>query len=148
MGKGDPEGGRPLKTLTDEQRAQVEALAAYFSQEQIADYLGISRNTFSAIMDREPDVYERYKKGKAKAIGTIASSLIQKARDGDTACMIFFLKTQANWRETSRTEITGSDGGPIQQQHGGKVAINLKNLTDEELDALEATLSKAVEGDA
>ena len=50
--------------------------------------------------------------------------------------------------QRDKQEITGADGGPIQQQHSGKVAINLKNLTDEELDALEATLSKAVEGDA
>jgi transcriptional regulator with XRE-family HTH domain len=113
MGKGDPEGGRPAKTLTDEQRVQVEALAAYLSQDQIADYFGISRNTLIAIMDREPDVSERYKRGKAKAVGTIASSLIQKARDGDTACMIFYLKTQAKWRETDRLEHVGVEGSPI-----------------------------------
>jgi transcriptional regulator with XRE-family HTH domain len=113
MAKGDPEGGRPPKTLTDEQRVQVEALAAYLSQDQIADYFGISRNTLIAIMDREPDVSERYKRGKAKAVGTIASSLIQKARDGDTACMIFYLKTQAKWRETDRLEHVGVEGSPI-----------------------------------
>ena len=63
---------------------------------------------------------------------------------------IFQMKNRfaEDWRDTVKQEITGADGGPIQQQHSGKVAINLKNLTDEELDALEATLSKAVEGDA
>ena len=110
MGKGDPEGGRPLKTLTDDQRAQVEALAAYLSIEQIADYFGMSKVTFYAIMEREPDVSERYKRGKAKAIGAVAQNLIKKARDGDNACMMFYLKTQAGWRETSQVDHTSSDG--------------------------------------
>ena len=95
MGKGDPQGGRPAKTLTDEQRAQVEALAAYLTQEQIADYFGIARNTFIAIMEREPDISERYTRGKAKAIGAVAQGLIQQARNGDKVAAMFDLE-QAN----------------------------------------------------
>ena len=41
--------GRRAKKLTADQKAQVEALAAYLSQDQIADYLGITRPTFSAM---------------------------------------------------------------------------------------------------
>jgi hypothetical protein len=110
MGKGDPEGGRPLTTLTDEQRVQVEALSAYLTAEQIADYFGIGRTTFFAIMAREPDVSERYKRGKAKAVGAVAQNLIKKAREGDNACMMFYLKTQAGWRETQQVDHTSSDG--------------------------------------
>lgn len=98
---------RPEKTLTDEQRAEVETLAAVLNAEQIADYFGIGRTTFFAIMQRDPDVSERYKRGKAKAIGSIAKSLLTKAREGDTASMIFFLKTQAGWKETSAIEHAG-----------------------------------------
>ena len=115
MGKGDPQGGRPAKTLTDEQRAQVEALAAYLTQEQIADYFGISRNTFTAIMEREPDVSERYKRGKAKAIGAVAQGLIQQARNGDKVAAKFYLKTQAGWRETNQIDHTSSDGSMTPQ---------------------------------
>lgn len=71
---------------------------------QIADYFGIGRTTFFAILRRDADVAERYKKGKARAIGAIAQSLIAKARTGDTASMIFFLKTQAGWRERGEQE--------------------------------------------
>jgi hypothetical protein len=110
MGKGDPEGGRPLTTLTDEQRVQVEALSAYLTAEQIADYFGIGRTTFFAIMAREPDVSERYKRGKAKAVGAVAQNLIKKAREGDNACMMFYLKTQAGWRETQQVDHISSDG--------------------------------------
>jgi len=105
--------GRPKKTLTPEQIVQVEALAAVLSQEQLADYLGVGRPCFVSMMKRDPEILMRYKRGKANAIGTVAKGLLQKARDGDTTSAIFYLKTQAGWRETNRTEITGAEGEPF-----------------------------------
>ena len=102
--------GRPQKKLTDEQIAEVETLAAILSQEQIADYFGIARNTFAAIVDREPLVQERYLRGKAKAIGAVAQGLLQQARKGNITAAIFYLKTQAGWRETSVIEGPGPNG--------------------------------------
>ncbi len=101
-------GGRPAKKLTEEQLSQVEALAAYLSQDQIADYFSMGRTTFHHVMERQPEVSERYKKGKAKAIGSIAQSLIQQARDGNMAAAMFYLKTQAGWRETNKAELESS----------------------------------------
>jgi DNA-binding XRE family transcriptional regulator len=95
------------KVLSDVQRAEIETLGALLSQEQIADYLGISRTTFHAIMERDPDVAERYKRGKARAIAHVAKGLLQKARSGHTVSSIFYLKTQAGWRETDRLEHSG-----------------------------------------
>ena len=103
-------GGQPPKTLTTEQVAEVSTLAAVLSQEQIADYFGIARNTFIAICERQPEVLEQYKKGKARAIGIVAKGLLQKARDGDTASAIFYLKTQAGWKETQVIDNKSSDG--------------------------------------
>lgn len=105
--------GRKPKTLDEEQKAQVEALAAYLSQDQIADYFGVARNTFAAMVERDEEISERYKRGKAKAISSVAQGLLQKARDGDNACMMFYLKTQAGWRETQSVEHSGPDGGDI-----------------------------------
>jgi len=102
--------GRKPKTLDDDQRAQVEALAAYLTQEQIADYFGITRPTFAAMIERDDDISLRYKRGKAKAIGTVAQGLLQKARNGDTTSAIFYLKTQAGWRETTKIEGAGENG--------------------------------------
>ena len=104
---------RAVITLTEAQLAEVETLAAVLTTAQIADYFGIGRTTFFAMLDRDPGVAERYKRGKARAIGAIAQSLIQKARNGDTASMIFYLQTQAGWRETDRLEHTGAEGGPV-----------------------------------
>lgn len=91
-------------TLTDEQKAEVETLAAVLTAEQVADYFGIGRRTFYSMMPRDEEIAGRYKRGKAKDIGVIAQGLINKARAGDTTSMIFFLKTQAGWRETSQVE--------------------------------------------
>lgn len=96
--------GRPEKFLTDAQKAEVETLAAVLTSEQVADYFGIGRRTFYAMMARDEEIAARYKRGKARAIGAIAQGLINKARGGDTASMIFFLKTQAGWRETATVE--------------------------------------------
>jgi len=102
--------GRKAIELSEEQKAQVEALAAYLTQEQIADYFGITRPTFHAVMERDPDISLRYKRGKAKAIGAIAQGLIQQARAGDKVAAMFYLKTQAGWRETTHVDHSNTDG--------------------------------------
>ena len=102
--------GRKAIELTEDQKAQVEALAAYLTQEQIADYFGITRPTFHAMMEREPDILLRYKRGKAKAIGAVAQGLIQQARAGDKVAAMFYLKTQAGWRETTHIDHSNTDG--------------------------------------
>lgn len=108
--------GRKPKGLTPEQIGQVEGLASVLSMDQLADYFGIARSTFQEMCAREPEISGMYKRGRSKAVGAVAQGLLQRARDGDTASAIFYLKTQAGWRETSVTEHTGKDGGPIQTE--------------------------------
>jgi hypothetical protein len=126
--------GRKPKTLTDEQRAQVEALAAYLSQEQIADYFGIGKTTWFAMMNRDPDISERYKRGKAKAIGAVAQGLLQDARNGDRLSRLFYLKTQAGWRETTAHDHSSSDGTMVPETIIIRAAedINIDEADDEE----------------
>lgn len=99
---------RPVISLTPDQVREVETPAALLNQDQIADYFGIARNTFRAICERDAEVGEHYKRGKAKAIAHVANGLLQKARAGDTTSAIFYLKTQAGWRETASVEHTGT----------------------------------------
>lgn len=147
--------GRRPKTLTEAQKAEVETLAAVLTAEQIADYFGIGRTTLFAMMNRDAEIAERYKRGKARAIGAIAQSLIAKARAGDTTSMIFYLKTQAGWRETERIEHAVSPEPDSAQgaaerlrQHVAQVAARLasgraspaalEDLTDLELTGIAA----------
>lgn len=114
MGRGQGGGPKP-RVLTEEEKAQVEGLASVLSQDQMADYFGMTRPTLAAIMVREPEVALLYKRGRSKAIGAVAQGLLQRARDGDTASAIFYLKTQAGWRETAE---------PVQEE-AASLVINL-----------------------
>lgn len=105
--------GRPPKVLTKEQIGQVEKLSAVLSQDQMAEFFGISRPTFAAMLERDEELCLRYKKGRAKAIASIAGGLIKEARAGNIAAICFYLKTQGGWRETAVVE------------HGGKLTVNI-----------------------
>ena len=130
--------GRPPITLTPAQCREVETLAALLSQEQIADYFGIARNTFRAICARDEEVVAHYKRGKAKAIAHVANGLLQKARAGDTASSIFYLKTQAGWRETAAIEHSGPEGGPIELSNASRRLKDHIDRIAERIRAVEA----------
>ena len=106
---------RPKKRLDEKQITQVEALAAFLTLEQIADYFGVTRPTFDAICERQPEVFLQYKKGKSKAIANISQNLIKQAQDGNTTAAIFYLKTQAGWKETQQVDNISSDGSMTPQ---------------------------------
>jgi hypothetical protein len=122
--------GRTPTTLTEAQKAEVETLAAVLTAEQVADYFGIARRTFYALMERDEEIAARYKRGKARTIGVIAQGLINKARSGDTASMIFFLKTQAGWRETARIEHGVPEPDGPQERDAPSVVAMLTDFLD------------------
>jgi hypothetical protein len=117
------------KIILDEaQIAQVEALSAYLSIEQIANYFGFSEDTFYELKKRDPRILRAYKKGKAKAIGIVASKLMKLIDQGDVTAIIFYLKTQGGWSTDSKgTNI-------IKISFGNRTAIEIINST---LTALE-----------
>ena len=104
--------GRPRKTLGDDQIKQVEKLAAVMTQEQIADFLGISDRTLRRRMSEDQEVLSAYARGRARAIAGVATNLLQQAQGGNVRAMEFYLKTQAGWKETQVQEHTG-DGLPV-----------------------------------
>lgn len=97
-------GGRPPVVFDDAKIAQVEALAAVLSKKQMADYFGIDENTFRAVEERQPEVFQAYQKGRGKAIAGVGSNLITQARNGNVTAAIFYLKTQAGWKEDHTEE--------------------------------------------
>ena len=75
--------------------------------DDIATYLGITEKTLVKYYKEELAT------GAIRANATIAKTLFQKAKDGDTTACIFWLKTRAGWRETQKVELTGADGGAV-----------------------------------
>jgi len=92
-------GGRPKTEMTADQITELAVLAAVLNQEQIADYFGIPARTLRALMKRDEQVSAAYKKGRANAISSVATSLLKSAKEGNTTAQIFYLKTQAGWKE-------------------------------------------------
>jgi hypothetical protein len=107
---------RPTFNPTDEQRRQVENLAAFgVPVEQIVhlvlDKAGkpISEKTLRKYFRTELAT------GHVKANAKIAKTLFEKAAAGDTTAMIFWLKTRARWKEVPQAvELTGAAGGPME----------------------------------
>jgi hypothetical protein len=86
-----------LHKPTGESREAVRSLASFgVSREEIAKYIKIDPDTlvkyYSDILDT----------AKTNANRNIAEMLYQKALKGDTTCMIFWLKTQAKFREVDK----------------------------------------------
>lgn len=91
---------RPRGALTAEQIAQLEKLAAHLTLEQIADFFNVSSRTLRRRMHNDARILSAYKKGRAAAIDEVARSLLDLAKAKNLTAIIFYLKTQAGWRET------------------------------------------------
>lgn len=62
-------------------------------QSDVARIIGIDEKTLRKHYRDELDL------AKARANATIGGALFNKAKSGDTTAMIFWMKTQAGWRE-------------------------------------------------
>ena len=92
-------GGRPQIVFDEDQVIELKALAAVLSKRQLADYFCISETTLREIEARQPEVSDAYKNGRARAIASVGGNLISQAKAGNTSAAIFYLKTQAGWKE-------------------------------------------------
>jgi len=100
--------GRPPYLVTADTRKQVYNLSIVGTRyNDIALVLGISDDTLTKYYKSELE------KGRIEANAAVAGTLYEKAKQGDTSSMIFWLKTRAQWSEKNTTELTGEGGAPI-----------------------------------
>lgn len=93
---------------THEQRELVKLHATVGTrQDSIARIIGIDPKTLRLHYREELD------NSKDQANAVIGGALFNKAKAGDTAAQIFWMKTRAGWKETAVVEHTGADGGPV-----------------------------------
>ncbi len=100
---------------TAEQRRLVEQLAAFGVPLDMMVHMlpGAAGKPISKVTLRKYFPAELMT-GQLKANVKIAQTLYAKACGGDTASMIFWLKTRARWRESQALEVSGPDGGPLE----------------------------------
>ena len=102
--------GRKQHAPTDAERQLVQLHATVgATQDMIARVIGIDKKTLRLHYRDELDL------SMAKANATIGGALFNKAKGGDTASMIFWLKTRARWRETTDVNHVSEDGSMIPQ---------------------------------
>ncbi len=66
---------------------------------QIADAFGVSRSTISR-RKREDDTFDTaFKKGRAKGIAQVSSSLMKQINKGSVRAMMFYLNSRGGWSE-------------------------------------------------
>ncbi|WP_427144035.1 hypothetical protein ACQCLI_12610 [Pseudomonas nitroreducens] len=117
--------------ITAEQRALIGELAGYgLTWDQIVSVLKLNKRTL------QRHCQEDYDNGKNVAIGMAAGQLYKKVMSGHPASIFFYLKTQAGWKETNKTELTGENGEAIKTQgqvelSDAQVAANSKALLKE-----------------
>lgn len=92
------------------------------TQEQTATLIGKSVDT----LVRNEDAKAAFELGKAQTIAKVGGSLVRRALAGGTAEAIFYLKTQAGWKETNV------------QEHIGNLTVTRRSeeLPDDELAAI------------
>lgn len=89
----------------------VESMSAMGIQyKEISRLVGIDVNT---LMKHYPDELAN---GATKANFKVIERLYKRAVDeGDTAACIWWTKARLGWSETRKQEITGANGGPVEQ---------------------------------
>lgn len=109
--------GKPPWVPNEETYKQVEELAEQgYMTDQVSVALGICPATFYAKQKIFTELAEAYKRGRIKSNAAVTSVMFEKAKTGDTACMIFWMtnRDKDNWQNTQNRVHTGKDGGPIE----------------------------------
>jgi hypothetical protein len=116
--------GRPPFIKKEEDAKLVEALTiAGVTQTLIAQIVKISEPTLRKNFRKELDT------SKARANAVISQALFKKAKDGNVVAQIFWIKTQAGWKEKNYHELTGKDGDNLFGEE--RQLIEIRKVFDE-----------------
>ena len=92
--------GRPVFIPTEDQKFLVTMMSSTgVPHERQAKALGVNSKTLRKYFKEELQL------GRNRAHAEIAGALYKRALDGNVPAQIFYLKTQAGWREAQRLEL-------------------------------------------
>ncbi len=119
---------KPTATpFTPDEVKQIEAMAGLgMSGQDIAHVMGIHRATLYKRLKDTGLSSDTIKAQRKKGIAKVRQTLYQMATSGKVpAATFFYLKTIGGLREKDRVELTGKDGGAIQN----KLEVVITNLS-------------------
>ena len=105
------------KHSDDQCIAAIRATGGYISQ--AAKKLGMSFQGLYKRIDKSPKIKAEWDAIKESYLDLAESKVVSALNEGKPWAICFYLKCQGKgrgWVETQRQEITGKDGGPIEQQ--------------------------------
>ena len=115
--------GRPTKYEPRFCQMIVKDMEAGFSATAFAGDIGVSRSTLNEWAEQNPEFSEALNTGKAKRLRfweKTAISVAAKGTGGPGAASVitFGLKNMGDgeWSDTTKHEVTGKDGKPLQQE--------------------------------
>lgn len=112
---------KPKRDITPEESAQVEAMAAHgHTQEEIAEFLGMSARSFNYKKKENKILIAAYNRGRFKAKNYVASRLWRYIRNDaltaiNLSAITFYLRTQAGWTEKQEMSLIAKDVTPSKQ---------------------------------
>jgi nitrogen regulatory protein PII-like uncharacterized protein len=106
--------GRPTR-LTPEMIDEAEKLAMLgMTVEWIADYWGVSHQAMYKWREKNEDLLQAIKKGKAAGVQFATGALVQAMKDKNITAIIFYLKNRAPdlWKDRREERIEHTIGAP------------------------------------
>ena len=86
--------------ITDKVIRDIEILSGLgLTTRQLHGYFGVSAGTWANRRAKYPQIDVAFHRGKSKQIAHVSQSLQKQINSGNVTAMIFYLKTQAGWKE-------------------------------------------------
>lgn len=99
---------RPGLDIDENILLEIEEMAGNgLTEQQIHRYYGVGHNYWNKLKKQNKQVRRAIWKGKSKTIKFVSGCLMDKIRCGDLVAMMFYLKTQAHWREKTTINLKG-----------------------------------------
>lgn len=77
---------------------------------RIAAFFSLKEDAFRIRMKQDQTLGEAIERGRAKGVASMVSKLWDKAQDGDTKAIIFWLRCRGDFVEKTALDVTNSDG--------------------------------------
>lgn len=129
--KGKKRGPKPMNPTPDQRQRVLDLAGVGANHQFIADDIGIDKKTLYVHFRRELDA------GMERVHHEVASALVKQCLNGNPTAIIWYEKTRRGYRDLSRHELTGGDGGPI-------TTFDLSTLSPDERKALLPVIDKLI----